>query len=107
MGRDPVDKPRSSTGNRSATNTEKRASRRQNRGNGSVADWHNVDPATLHNVVVAVTGQRCAIQFGYTTDGGSYVIRIVGDAEQPYNEYCRPTEDINAHLKSIAMDFEK
>ena len=107
MGRDPVSKPHKATGNRQAAGATARESRRRNRGTGATADWSNVDPATLYDVVVAVTGQHCAIQFGYTSDGGSYVIRIVGDGSEPYNEYCRPTEDIDNHLKSISMDFAK
>lgn len=98
--------PVSSNESRSRTSNEARALRRRNRGTGLVADWAAVNPTAIFDAIVAVTGQHCAIQFGYTSDGGSFVIRIVGDSD-PYNEYVRPTEDINAHLESITLDFKK
>lgn len=91
---------------RSRTAEEARPIRRRNRGTGLTADWANVDRDKLVDAVVAVSGHKCAIQFGYTSDGGSFVIRIVGDGD-PYNEYVRPTEDINLVLESIALDFRK
>src|SRR5213078_1350414 len=81
-------------------------SRRKRRGTGEVADWSNSTADDLHRAVCAVTGAGCAIQFGYTQDGGSLVVRIVGDGE-PYNEYVRPTEDIGVYLQSLIADFAK
>lgn len=80
--------------------------RRKRRGTGEVADWANASANELHNAICAVTGAGCAIQFGYTQDAGSLVVRIVGDGE-PYNEYVRPTEDIGLYLQSLIADFAK
>lgn len=85
---------------------QQRENRRRNRGTGETADWSSVEPSVLHDAVCKLTASGCAIQFGYTRDGGSFVIRIVGDGE-PYNEYVRPTEDINLHLRSLSEDYAK
>lgn len=85
---------------------QQQANRRRRRGTGEVADWSNATADDIYRTILAVTGTGCAIQFGYTTDGGSLVIRIVGDGE-PYNEYCRPSEDISLLLNSFTVDFSK
>lgn len=79
--------------------------RNRNRG-GPVeeADWTSVDGDKLKDVIAAVARHNCAIQFGYTKDKGAYVIRIVGDGE-PYNEFVRPTEDIDLYLEGLYSDF--
>jgi len=81
--------------------------RGQNRkaGDFEVVDWSGCDGALLQRVIAAVCKRSCAIQFGYTRDGGAYVIRIVGDGE-PYNEYVRATEEIDVYLTGLALDFE-
>lgn len=45
------------------------------------------------------------MQFGYTRDGGSYAIRVVGDGD-PYTEFIKPTEDVLLALTGLAEDFE-
>jgi hypothetical protein len=85
---------------------QQRESRRRNRGNGDVADWGTVQPDLVVSVIERLTGEGAAIQFGYTRDGGSFVIRIVGDGE-PFNEYVRPTEDINLYLAALLEDYPK
>lgn len=106
MVRKPEDNSPQGNAARASIAKQQAAHRRRNRGNSTPADWRDADVTKLHNAVVAVTGCGCAIQFGYTADGGSFVTRIVGDGE-PYNEYVRPTEDIDAHLDAITMDFAK
>jgi hypothetical protein len=86
--------------------TEQLKRRRQNRGNGAVADWGSVDGGKLTAAVAAVTQHGMAIMFGYTKDGSAYTIRYIGD-DAPAPEYVRPSEDIDLHLDGIAMDFEK
>lgn len=95
-----------STAGRDGIAQSQRRERRLRRGKGEVADWSTADANQLLRAIVAVTGQGCAIQFGYTTDGGSYVVRFVGDGE-PYNEYIRPTESLSDFLNAVSMDFEK
>ncbi len=83
-----------------------RSERRRNRHTGDVADYENVDAECLKRAITEVTSSDCAIQFGYTKDGSTFVIRIVGDGE-PYNEFVRPSEDINEYLRALAEDYSK
>lgn len=85
---------------------QQREHRRRNRGNAETADWGNADSGKLHAAICNLTGAGCAVQFGYTKDGGSFVIRIVGDGE-PYNEYVRPNESLDEYLDALARDFAK
>lgn len=98
----------SPTGNaaRASIANQQREHRRRNRGTGETADWANANPVLLANAICCIAAAGCAIQFGYTRDGGSLVVRIVGDGE-PYNEYVRPTEDIDTYLTSLVTDYQK
>jgi hypothetical protein len=81
--------------------------RSQNRGTGiDGADWGEASADLVAKAVIVVSRMGCAIQFSYTRDQGAYCIRIVGDGESPYNEYCRPTEDIDLYLTGLISDFE-
>lgn len=80
------------------------ASRRANRHKSEHADYSTVSPDLLRIAIERVTASGCAIQFGYTKDGSTFVVRIVGDGE-PYNDFIRPTEDFGAYLKALAADF--
>lgn len=92
---------------RKTTEAANRRIRATNRGTGQDAiDWGEADASRIAQAVVAVTKMQCAIQFGVTRNGGALVIRIVGDGDEPYNEYCRSTEDIDLHLDGIISDFE-
>jgi hypothetical protein len=85
---------------------EQRRIRNRNRGTGiDGADWGEADAGLIAQAIAAITKAKCAVQFGLTRDGGAYVIRIVGDGE-PYNEFCRPTEDIDLYLRGLIEDFE-
>ena len=90
---------------RDATSAAQKSIRRANRGNADVCDYDSIDAALLHRAIVAVSKRGCAIQFGYTRDGGAYSIRIVGDGD-PYNEYVRPTEDVEQYFTGLCLDFE-
>jgi hypothetical protein len=78
--------------------------RNRNRGAAEEADWSSVDGEKLKEVIAAIAKHNCAVQFGYTRDKGAYVIRIVGDGE-PYNEFVRPSEDIDLYLEGLLVDF--
>src|SRR5689334_20573455 len=80
------------------------ASRRANRHKSEHADYSIVNADVLLRAITNVTAAGCAVQFGYTKEGSSFVIRIVGDGE-PYNDYVRPSEDINSYLEALAADF--
>jgi len=87
---------------RDAKKTNKTSSRRVSRTNaGEVADWGGVDPKALQDAIQVVAMQGGALRFSYTRDGGAYCIGILGDGE-PYNEYVKPSEDIDAYLRKLA-----
>lgn len=106
MARKPEDNSPAGNAARASIAAQQREHRRRNRGTDVTADWANADSGLLHSAVCALCGAGCAIQFGYTKDGGSLVVRIVGDGE-PYNEYVRPTEDVDSYLRSLIEDFRK
>lgn len=83
-----------------------RSERRRLRHTDVIADYANVSPQLLHSAITSVTSAGCAIQFGYTKDGSTFVIRIVGDGE-PYNEFVRPSEDVDTYLTALTADFSK
>ena len=91
--------------NRDGSKQSRNRIRSATRGNAGIADWASVAPELLSRVVSAITRRQCAIQFGYTRDGGNYSIRIVGDGE-PYNEYPEGTAAIEQLLVSLCDDFE-
>jgi hypothetical protein len=97
-------KPKTTDAARISAKPEQRRIRNSNRGNADLAEWNNANAELLVKAIGSVTSRNCAIQFGYTRDAGAYVVRIVGDGE-PYNEYIRPTEDLNGFLQSLIDDF--
>lgn len=106
MARKPEDNSPAGNAARAKIAEAQRQHRRRRRGNEETADWGNADPSKLHIAVCKLTSAGCAIQFGYTKDGGSLVVRIVGDGE-PYNEYVRPTENLDEYLDALAADYAK
>lgn len=83
-----------------ATNAvQRRNTRRANRGKGASADWASCDEKLLQELVAVVTVLGGTITFGYTRDGGAYYVNYYVDLES-IKEYIRPTEDIDAWLKS-------
>lgn len=81
--------------------------RRQNRGTGvDGADWGEADSGLVLQAVTAIAKHGFAVQFGYTRDQSTFVIRIVGDGE-PFNEYVRPTEDVDTYLRGLISDYEQ
>lgn len=98
--------PKSNDTARDASAPPQRRIRNQSRGSGETADFGTLDAQKVLAVIATLAGRGCAIQFGYTRDGGAYSFRIVGDGE-PYNEYVRPTESVDLYLDSLLLDFGK
>lgn len=71
---------------------------------GNVADWQNVDTTILVWAICVVALAGGALRFGYTRDGGAYAIGVYGDGE-PYTEYIKPGEDVNAVIRAIGEAF--
>ena len=92
---------------RDAGKSEQRRFRRQKRGTGlDGADWGSVDAEIVLRTIEVIASTGCASMWGYTRDGGAYSIRIVGDGE-PYNEYVRPTENVEKFLNELIEDFSQ
>jgi len=106
MARKPEDNSPAGNAARASIAAQQREHRRRNRGTSEVASWADANPMLILDAISKLTAVGCAIQFGYTRDGGSFVIRVVGDGE-PFNEYVRPTEDIDQYLTALALDYEK
>jgi hypothetical protein len=79
-------------------------SRRANRHKDQHADYSVVDPNLLLSAITKIAARGCAIQLGLTKDGSTFVIRIIGDGE-PYNDFVRPSEDINSYFEALTADF--
>lgn len=81
--------------------------RSRNRGQDvdETCEWSSADAGLLLEVIDVITSLGFAIQFGMTRDQNTYVVRIVGDGE-PFNEYVRPTEDIDVYLQGLKSDYE-
>lgn len=79
---------------------QKATGRRARRRHGDPADWSSQDGQKIIELVAAIASCGGALRFGYTRDGGAYAIGIYGDGE-PYTEYLRPGEDIEALLRDI------
>lgn len=98
---------RSKEEERSDERRQQNETRRRNRGASDPADWGTADAAKILAVICALAGRGGAVQFGYTRDGGAFTVRILGDGKDPYNEYIRPTEDIDLYLDGLLADFGK
>jgi hypothetical protein len=86
-------------------NAKRESKRRVSYGQGQTADWKSATPELVVRAIAAVSRDGGAIRFGYTRDGGAYAIGIMGDGE-PYTEYIRPSEDVDAYLKALLEQWE-
>jgi len=80
--------------------------RRQQRGNITPADWDTADAELLRHAIAIVGRRGGALRLGYTRDGGSYAIGILGDGD-PYTEYVRPSDDLSTYLEGLISDWEE
>lgn len=85
-------------GNRTTKPTPKRAYavRRE------TADWASVDAEAIRAAIAALGSIGGAIRYGYSRDGGAYAIGIYGLESQPYTDYLRPGDDVQAYLYGLA-----
>lgn len=89
---------------KAANDTHQQGERRRGRGEFVSIEWNDASADLLKRCIVAVTRAGCAVQFGKTLSGDALTIRIVGDGE-PYVEYRRPGEDVEAWLQSFEVDY--
>lgn len=64
------------------------------------ADWATQRADVILALITAVSTTGGAVRFGYTRDGGAYAVGFYGDGE-PYTEYIRPNEDVDAALLAM------
>lgn len=96
--------PQTST-SRDSSKAEQRKNRRALRHAVDSIDWSAADAGRLKSAIVAITREGCAVQFSLTKDGSTLVVRIIGDTDEPYNEYVRPSEDVDLYLQGLCEDF--
>jgi len=92
------------TRHNSAAATGGSSRHRRSNGNSQPADWATASSVTVLVLIANVTANGAAVQFGYSRDGGAYSLRFVGDGE-PYTEWIRPNEDLDAILEEIAGNW--
>lgn len=68
------------------------------------ADWMEADADVLRRAIAAAGFKGGALRFGYTRDGGAYAIGVYGSGD-PFTEYVKPGDDINAYLQTLIDDF--
>lgn len=85
---------------------DRRERRRALRGSQNPASWEGCTEGTLIALVVAVTECGGAVSFGKTRDGGALILTIFHD-KLPAKEYFRPSDDLDALLGDIALDYER
>jgi hypothetical protein len=83
-------------------NTDGVTTKRVNRPRGEPADWKSIDSEAIRAAISALGSIGGALRFGYTRDGGAYAIGIYGLEAQPYTEYLRPGDDVQAYLYQLA-----
>lgn len=81
--------------------TSDRQRRRGTRGAATPIDWTAISSDVIAGLVIAVTLQGGAVRFGLSRDGTALAVGILGDGE-PYTEWFRPSDDIEANLLEMA-----
>lgn len=71
---------------------------------GETADWASVEHEAICAAIAALGSVGGALRFGYTRDGGAYAIGVYGLEAQPYTDYLRPGDDVQAYLYQLAED---
>lgn len=83
---------------------QRRKSRSKNRGKVEPADWASIDKDILSEFIAAVTAQGITLSLGYTRDGGAFYVSFY-DGKESEREYIKPTEDPDAVLQAITVEF--
>lgn len=84
---------------------EKRSPRRRRNQARGTADYAVLDANLLLQAVCNVSKHGGALRFGYTSDGGAFAIGIYGDGD-PYTDYVKPTEDLDAYFRELAEAWD-
>lgn len=66
------------------------------------ANWETVSADAIRDCIVQISSIGGAVRFGYSRDGGAYSIGVYGMDSQPFTDYLRPGDDVQAYLDSLA-----
>lgn len=65
----------------------------------------DLDLPTLYDALESILKAGGALRIGCTRDYGAWAFGVYGDGAQPYTEYVRASEDVNAYLKALGEFF--
>lgn len=71
------------------------------------ADYTDIDAGRVMRAVEIITRNGGAIRLGKTRDGGAFAIGVYGDADEPYTDYLRPTDNILQYLEDLAESMSQ
>lgn len=66
------------------------------------ANWETVSADAIRDCIVQISAIGGAVRFGYSRDGGAYSIGVYGLDSQPFTDYLRPGDDVQAYLDQLA-----
>lgn len=66
------------------------------------ANWETVSADAIRDCIVQIGRIGGAVRFGYSRDGGAYSIGVYGLDTQPFTDYLRPGDDVQAYLDTLA-----
>lgn len=66
------------------------------------ANWETVSADAIRDCIVQMGSIGGAVRFGYSRDGGCYSIGVYGLYPEPFTDYLRPGDDVQAYLDQLA-----
>jgi len=66
------------------------------------ANWEDVSADAIRHAVAQVGSLGGALRLGYTRDGGAFAIGVYGVETEPYTDYLRPGDDVEAYLDELS-----
>jgi hypothetical protein len=75
-------------------------------GDSGKADWTEVNPRILVDLIAEAGKKGGALRFGYTRDGGAYSIGVYIGSEY-FTDYIRPSEDVDTYMETLTESFKE
>lgn len=66
------------------------------------ANWEDISADAIRHAVAQVGSIGGALRLGYTRDGGAFAIGVYGVEAEPYTDYLRPGDDVEAYLDELS-----
>lgn len=70
------------------------------------AKWEEVSSDAIRDCIVQVGSIGGAVRFGHSRDGGCLSVGVYGVYPEPFTDYLRPGDDVEAYLDQLA-DFAR